>query len=176
MELRNAYRMPAHRRPVFAMRSPMVDEVKRLAGEQEALQARVDGLQGKLAAALRDLAEERRKRRQEERDAFVAAAINPEENRSLESVIDAVCQAFGVTSGDLVSPRRARAVAWPRQAAFYLVSKHCKMLSLTMIGMKFGNRDHTTVMHGIKVVKKREDAEFAAKLAQAESLLGGGNG
>ena len=44
------------------------------------------------------------------------------------------------------SPRRARAVARPRQIAMYL-SKQLTSKSLPEIGRTFGGRDHTTVMH-----------------------------
>ena len=46
------------------------------------------------------------------------------------------------------SPRRARAVARPRQIAMYL-SKQLTSKSLPEIGRTFGGRDHTTVMHAV---------------------------
>jgi chromosomal replication initiator protein len=67
-----------------------------------------------------------------------------------------------VRLGDMHSPRRARAVARPRQVAMYL----CKQLttrSLPEIGRKFGGRDHTTVMHAVRKIDelKREDSALA---------------
>lgn len=60
-----------------------------------------------------------------------------------------VADYFNIKLSDLLSARRARQVARPRQVAMYL----CKQLtakSLPSIGRKFGGRDHTTVMHAVK--------------------------
>jgi chromosomal replication initiator protein len=51
------------------------------------------------------------------------------------------------------SPRRARAVARPRQVAMYL-AKHLTSRSLPEIGRRFGGRDHTTVMHAIRKIEE----------------------
>jgi chromosomal replication initiator protein len=60
------------------------------------------------------------------------------------------------------SARLARAVARPRQVAMYL-AKHLTQRSLPEIGRKFGNRDHTTVIHAVERVTKlmAEDPAFA---------------
>ena len=59
------------------------------------------------------------------------------------------------------SARRARAVARPRQVAMYL-AKQLTSRSLPEIGRKFGNRDHTTVMHAVQRVGElmARDAEL----------------
>ena len=51
------------------------------------------------------------------------------------------------------SPRRARAVARPRQIAMYL-SKQLTSKSLPEIGRTFGGRDHTTVMHAVSRIEE----------------------
>ena len=86
---------------------------------------------------------------------------------------EVVASAFGVTVKDLVGERRW--VARPRQVAMYL----CRDLtahSLPVIGRHFGGRDHTTVMHAIRVVERlsNEDADFSERVAAIrQHLLGG---
>src|SRR6185437_16380712 len=58
----------------------------------------------------------------------------------------AVAERFGVPMMEMVSDRRARRVARPRQVAMYL-SRELTPMSLPGIGKHFGGRDHTTIMH-----------------------------
>lgn len=60
----------------------------------------------------------------------------------------------GITLTDLKSRRRTANVVWPRQIAMYL-SKDMTGQSLPDIGRRFGNRDHTTVIHSINKVEAR---------------------
>jgi chromosomal replication initiator protein len=60
---------------------------------------------------------------------------------------------FGVTVMDLLSHRRGNAIVRPRQIAVYL-SKQLTSNSLPAIGHKFGNRDHTAVMHALSQIAK----------------------
>ena len=60
-----------------------------------------------------------------------------------------VCETFGLTHDELLSPSRSARIAWPRHAAMYLARKHTQD-SLTTIGRAFGGRGHTTVMHAVK--------------------------
>ena len=60
---------------------------------------------------------------------------------------------FGLTRDDLVSKSRTRPLTNARHVAMYLM-RECTGLSLIKIGEWFGNRDHTTVMHGIKKIEK----------------------
>ena len=63
----------------------------------------------------------------------------------------------------MVSARRARAVARPRQIAMYL-AKRLTPRSLPEIGRRFGGRDHTTVIHAVKQIERLrgEDADLDA--------------
>jgi chromosomal replication initiator protein len=63
-----------------------------------------------------------------------------------------VANYFRIPVREMTSQRRARDVARPRQVAMYL-SKQLTPKSLPDIGRRFGNRDHTTVMHGIRRVE-----------------------
>ena len=60
---------------------------------------------------------------------------------------------YGLRMADMLSARRARAVARPRQVAMYL-TKQLTPRSLPEIGRKFGGRDHTTVMHAIRRIEE----------------------
>jgi chromosomal replication initiator protein len=70
------------------------------------------------------------------------------------------------------SARRARAVARPRQVAMYL-AKQLTSRSLPEIGRRFGNRDHTTVMHAVKTVSDlmARDAGFAEDVELMRRML-----
>ncbi len=57
---------------------------------------------------------------------------------------------------DLVSPRRSKDVALPRQVAMYLARK-LTHASYPAIGDRFGKRDHTTVMHAERTVARKLD-------------------
>ncbi len=59
---------------------------------------------------------------------------------------------FHIPRIEMVSQRRAREVARPRQVAMYL-AKQMTIRSLPEIGRRFGNRDHTTVIHAIKQIE-----------------------
>ena len=61
----------------------------------------------------------------------------------------------------MLSQRRSRPLARPRQIAMYL-SKKLTTRSLPEIGRKFGGRDHTTVIHAVKKIDelKEHDSKF----------------
>lgn len=72
---------------------------------------------------------------------------------TIDEIQKKVAEYYNVRLSDMHSPRRARAIARPRQVAMYL----CKTLtqrSLPEIGRKFGGRDHTTVMHAVKKIEE----------------------
>lgn len=84
-------------------------------------------------------------------------------------IVKAVCKAYGVTSKDLLSSRRQKYINVPRQHAMYLCKVHTD-LSLPQIGRELGNRDHTTVLHGIARHRWRRKAGI--KLPIIEGLDG----
>ena len=95
----------------------------------------------------------------------VVADIIPNIKRrvGIESVIHAVSQYFEVPEDKLLEAGRGtKEVAHARQVAMYLM-KTLTTLSLKSVGMRFGNRDHSTVMHAIKTIENemREDATFS---------------
>ena len=70
----------------------------------------------------------------------------------IEDILRVVSRHFGVSKGDLLSQRRHRSVVWPRQIGMYL-AKQMTARSLPEIGRRFGNRDHTTVIHAIRKIE-----------------------
>jgi chromosomal replication initiator protein len=84
---------------------------------------------------------------------------------TIQDVISAVTDYFGVRLTDLQSKRRHRSVTIPRQVCMFLARQHTRH-SLEEIGGHFGGRDHTTVMHALQAVKDRceADSEFRAQV------------
>ncbi len=68
-----------------------------------------------------------------------------------ELIIDVVADYYRVDRADILSQRRNREIAVPRQVAMYL-TREMTSLSTTRIGDSFGGRDHTTVMHGCEKI------------------------
>ena len=93
---------------------------------------------------------------------------------TVEDIKTGVAKHYGTRIADMDSPRRARAVARPRQVAMYL-SKQLTSRSLPEIGRKFGGRDHTTVMHAVKKVEElRElDSSFNEDVELLRRMLEG---
>ena len=67
---------------------------------------------------------------------------------TVEEIQRRVSEHYNLRLADMTSPRRSRNIARPRQVAMYL-SKVLTTRSLPEIGRRFGNRDHTTVMHAV---------------------------
>jgi chromosomal replication initiator protein len=79
---------------------------------------------------------------------------------TIEEIQKKVAEHFAIRLADMHSPRRARAVARPRQVAMYL-AKQLTSRSLPEIGRKFGGRDHTTVMHAVRKIEELRGSDVA---------------
>jgi chromosomal replication initiator protein len=77
---------------------------------------------------------------------------------TIENIQKMVADYFKVRMSDLLSERRSRSVARPRQIAMAL-AKELTAHSLPEIGSAFGGRDHTTVMHACKRIKELQQSE-----------------
>ncbi|HXJ59416.1 MAG TPA: helix-turn-helix domain-containing protein [Verrucomicrobiae bacterium] len=80
--------------------------------------------------------------------------LGPTEPRKprIDEIQTAVAKHYGVKRFDMLSARRTADVVRPRQIAMYL----CKQLTLRStpdIGRRFGDRDHTTVIHAVKKIE-----------------------
>ena len=95
-----------------------------------------------------------------------------EKRVSIEEIQRKVAEHYNLRLTDMVSARRARNVARPRQVAMYL-AKQLTQRSLPEIGRRFGNRDHTTVMHAVSRVAElmAEDAAFAEDVSLLRKML-----
>ena len=91
---------------------------------------------------------------------------------TIEVIQKKVAEYFNIRLSDMSSPRRARAVARPRQIAMYLAKKMTTR-SLPEIGRRFANRDHTTVIHAVKTITRlsEQDDEMKKNINQIKSLL-----
>ena len=71
---------------------------------------------------------------------------------TIDDIQRKVADYYNLRLSDLLSARRSRTIARPRQIAMYL-SKILTTRSLPEIGRKFGGRDHTTVIHAVKKIE-----------------------
>lgn len=91
----------------------------------------------------------------------------------IDDILRIVSKHFGVNRSDLLSARRNRSIVRPRQIGMYL-AKSLTSRSLPEIGRRFGNRDHTTVLHAIRKVEQlmtddtglKEEVDLLKRLLQ----------
>ncbi|MEJ2869956.1 chromosomal replication initiator protein DnaA [Actinomycetospora sp. OC33-EN08] len=84
------------------------------------------------------------------------------------TIMAVTAEFYGVSIDDLTGPGKTKALALARQIAMYLC-RELTDLSLPRIGQMFGNRDHTTVMHADKKIRK-EMAERRRTYEQVQEL------
>ena len=84
---------------------------------------------------------------------------------TVEEIQRKVSEHYNIRLSDMIGPKRLRSYARPRQVAMYLC-KHLTSRSLPEIGRRFGGRDHTTVMHGVKRIDelRQQDGQIAEDL------------
>ncbi len=92
----------------------------------------------------------------------------------IEDIQRIVSKHFNVSKADLLSARRTRTVVRPRQIAMYL-AKALTPRSLPEIGRRFGNRDHTTVLHAVRKIEEMATADrsFADEIDLLKRMLDG---
>lgn len=93
---------------------------------------------------------------------------------TIDEIQRTVCQFYRVDRTEMASKRRARAVVRPRQVAMYL-AKVLTPRSYPEIGRKFGGRDHSTVIHAVRLIEDLRardadmDGDVRSLLRQLES-------
>ena len=93
---------------------------------------------------------------------------------TIERIQEVVSAHFKVPLHLLTSSKRSKEVAMARQVAMYL-SRELTKSSLPDIGRQFGGKDHTTVLHGYKQIKRlmENDGQFKAEIDQLVTRLQG---
>lgn len=128
------------------------DSVRELEGALNTLVARVGGEISRLTL--------------DEAQAILRPNLACNERRvTVDQIQKAVAEHYQLKQADLISERRARVVARPRQVAMWL-AKQITTRSLPDIGRRFGGRDHTTVLHAVRRIEalKGEDPMIARDL------------
>ena len=92
---------------------------------------------------------------------------------SIDQIQAQVAEEFNIPEKLLIAKKRSKEIAFPRQVAMYL----CRQLtshSLKTIGLKFGGRDHTTVIHACKLIEKLmgKDENFRDRLNGLKARIG----
>lgn len=88
--------------------------------------------------------------------------LNGSQQPTIQTILETVTSYYDVKLGDLLSKRRHKSIALPRQVGMWLARKYTRY-SLEEIGGYFGGRDHTTVMHAIRTVDARKEEETGLK-------------
>ena len=128
------------------------DSVRELEGALNTLVARVGGDIARLGL--------------DEAQAILRPHLACSEKRvTVDQIQKAVAEHYGLKQADIISERRARVVARPRQAAMW-IAKQITTRSLPDIGRRFGGRDHTTVLHAVRRIEalKQDDPVLARDL------------
>lgn len=128
------------------------DSVRELEGALNTLVARVGGEISRLTL--------------EEAQGILRPNLACNERRvTVDQIQKTVAEHYQLKQADLISERRARVVARPRQVAMWL-AKQITTRSLPDIGRRFGGRDHTTVLHAVRRIEalKAEDPMIARDL------------
>jgi chromosomal replication initiator protein len=96
----------------------------------------------------------------------------PQRRVTIDQIQRAAAEHFGIPLREMTSQRRSVEVARPRQVAMYLCKQRTPK-SLPEIGRRFGNRDHTTVIHAIRrvAVLRATDLEFDQQVTALEAML-----
>ncbi len=91
---------------------------------------------------------------------------------TVDKIQNTVSNYFNISLTEMLSQRRSRPLARPRQMAMYLAKKMTTR-SLPEIGRRFANRDHTTVIHAVKTITRlsEKDDEMRKNISQIKSLL-----
>jgi len=91
---------------------------------------------------------------------------------NVELIQNLVASHFNLNIQELLSPRRSRSLARPRQIAMYLAKQHTTN-SLPDIGRKFSNRDHTTVIHAVKKIEEliKKDTDIKQSVFEIKKKL-----
>ena len=91
---------------------------------------------------------------------------------TIEKIQNVTSNFYSINLQEMLSQRRSRPLARPRQIAMYLAKK-LTTRSLPEIGRKFANRDHTTVIHAVKTIEKlyQNNEEIKKNIEEIKSII-----
>jgi len=91
---------------------------------------------------------------------------------TVDKIQNIVSNYYNIGLSEMLSQRRSRPLARPRQIAMYLAKKMTTR-SLPEIGRRFANRDHTTVIHAVKTIARlsESDSEMKRSIGEIKALL-----
>ena len=99
--------------------------------------------------------------------------LNLAENKvTIDLIQTLVCKFFKISKNEMLSSRRSRYLVRPRQTAIYL-TKLLTSKSLPEIGREFSNRDHTTIIHSVKIIEKlkEQDPEMVENINKLKNQI-----
>lgn len=104
---------------------------------------------------------------------YAVSAAKPQ-RKTVAEIQKVVAAHYGLTTTELISDCRMRYVARPRQVAMW-IAKQITTRSLPDIGRRFGNRDHTTVLHAVRRIEGliETNPEIARDCTDLLETLGG---
>lgn len=107
-----------------------------------------------------------------ENDEQIPDVLLNDQFQSIKEVQSIVCEVCGITMVDMLSHKRSQSITKPRQIAMYLC-RELTVYSLPEIGNAFGGKDHTTVIHACRNVKKMivEKKELREMIEKIKILL-----
>ncbi len=89
------------------------------------------------------------------RDQLKDVFTNPKQgNITIDQIQRVVADYFNLSHNDLRGKKRTKAIAFPRQVAMY-ITREITEYSTTEVGIEFGGRDHTTVMHACQRIESK---------------------
>ncbi|MGH6815558.1 MAG: chromosomal replication initiator protein DnaA [Hyphomicrobiaceae bacterium] len=107
-------------------------------------------------------------------ETVVRDLVHSQESRriKIDDILKVISRHYGISKGDILSARRHRSVVWPRQIGMYL-AKQLTSRSLPEIGRRFGNRDHTTVLHAVRKIEGKigDDVQLRGEIDELKKLL-----
>jgi|SRR5215831_663881 len=107
-----------------------------------------------------------------------AEELLPNKGPNVFRIRGEVCRYYSIELDLLCGPRRSKRIMRPRQVTYYLAHE-LTTASLSYIARLIGNRDHSTILHGVNQIAKRllMDKDLAQEVAEIEMLIkGNGHG
>ncbi len=105
-------------------------------------------------------------------DEFASSTTTTGADPSIDQIITVVSAFYQVKRTEMLGKRKHKSITLPRQIAMYLARENTRH-SLEEIGAQFGGRDHTTVMHAVRMIRKRcrDDDDLHAAVRTLETKI-----